>query len=503
MKSVIALSSTALVAGQGFFGSIYGNGFGAFQQNPFLQPIVDPVNVCSLQKGDDAQCCLPGGCYQQPNANPLLAFRPNYLPQPSFLDAVCCAAGTSCCPVDRNARQPQYNCCAASEGCDIADDGKGTCVEGSTGSVTIAADQIDGNGLCPDGSRVLEVRPGQPFRCSLNTLITSNNGFGSCPQGATCTQDRSGNVNQGVCCRDTQCSTRTSCEHCTTGTDPNAAAADTDAPTAAPTLFPTFFPGQPQPFRPLQPLNNLNRPTGTPCDWLSEGSLFNANPHCVANCQNFPDRSCVRFGQSQLCPASGDGANNYNTGTCQRRCNSVGTGRGTGINNAGNAVPTNDAAVAIDCCKDYPGDYCCDGWGQLQSFCTAGRVPNGPICGIIIRGTLADPNVQNGLGVYGGGVGFGAGNFGPFTNFFRPIFREGKEYGDDRSAADEAGDDKKQFFYRPAPFFYRPTFGGGFGGGSRPSSVRPSGTVCSCDDQCSTYNDCCSDYDSLCAPATP
>ena len=177
-------------------------------------------------------------------------------------------------------------------------------------------------------------------------------------------------------------------------------------PDLAPTLFPTRVPGQPQPFFPGQNPNFV-APTGTPCDWLSEGSLYSAEPHCVANCLNFPDRSCVKFGQSNLCPASGTGANNYNTGTCARRCNSIGTGRGTGINNNANSVPTNTATTPIECCSDFPGDYCCDGWGQLQAFCSAGRVPNGPICGIIIRGTAADPNYQNGFGVLGQGVGFG------------------------------------------------------------------------------------------------
>lgn len=502
MKVTLSLSVVALVAGQGLYGGFggYGNpfsfGFG-YGSSPYPQAPLEQTSVCRLQ-GETNVCCVPlalGGCNR------------GGLPSPSFLNAVCCPAAQECCPSNQFARQPVYNCCAEGEGCTVGDDGVGTCEPGDA-SITIEADSLDGSGRCPDGALPTLARPGVPFQCSLNVNVPNSN---VCPTNHVCVKDLNLNINTGVCCPTTGCGERKTCNECVTGIAPipdgptdAPTQAPTDAPTLAPTDAPTRAPTERNPFfPPLRPLPDLPRPnfpvpsnpldglidpTAQPCDWLSEGDLY-SGPSCVAGCDNFPTRSCVRFGQPQACPTSDGGETGLivNTGTCNRRCGSIGTGRGAKINNVGNSF-VEPVEEPIQCCSDFPGDYCCDTLGGLQPHCVAGRVPGGPICGIIVRGTALDPNVQNGFGAFAG-PGF---NQYPFGFGFRPIFREGEATGEEINSEE---DENRQFFLFPGNF-YRPR---PFTRPSNPSSVPPSATVCSCDESCGTYQDCCSDYFDTCA----
>jgi hypothetical protein len=364
---------------------------------------------------------------------------------------------------------------------------------------------------------------------------------GACPTGSECVRDLQDNQNTGVCCSTNHtCAQYHTCENCM----------------KAPVPQDIVFPGQP----PRQP-----------CAWLSQGDLDNQTPRCVQSCDNFPGKSCImRFGSEaesvRRCPYSNNatyGSVNgtwYNTGTCNRRCGLVGTGRSSRINNQANFPVSNAtiAADAIQCCKDYMGDHCCDNYGRLASHCQNGRVPQGPLCGVPIRGTpnnffnepppmygppppmmgpyfgpgpmmgpppmpffgapMYGPSMYGmgamqgfggfapGLGGFGmGGFGmggFGMGGFGMYGGMggmYGPFFRDGGFDGD----SDVAAPDLKQMWALPPPNFgpYPPPPPPGPPPPEPPAPVdqQPSEFVCSCDSQClHTYNDCCRDYAEFC-----
>jgi hypothetical protein len=336
--------------------------------------------------------------------------------------------------------------------------------------------QLDYGGQCPeDGSLPL------PRRCSLNKFIPS----AECPTDSHCVRDLTDNVNSGVCCRKSGCEKHMDCVSCVkngreVGTN------DIDA--------------------------------NAPCGWLSQGSLANNAPRCVANCRNFPDRSCILPSDGTLCPRSDANPNGtvVNTGTCDRRCGKIGTGRSSGINNNGNMPVHSQAEDATECCKEYPGDYCCDAWGHRAAHCTYGQNPGqGSLCGVPVRGT---PNtLYNSVTPYGPSPNpYAHGGPGYFNPFPRPMPYGPRPYGfaprpyggmyGFRSGEDDvtrdAEEENKQLFFQPAPYFRAPY--GPRPYGPRPNIVDqpPSPFVCSCDEDCTKHDDCCADYEKYCHSET-
>lgn len=307
------------------------------------------------------------------------------------------------------------------------------------------------------------------MRCTLNLFV---NGY-RCPPNTECVRDLSGNVNSGVCCAKPAnggCGKYTNCTSC---------------------------------------VQNVDR-VQAPCSWLSQGDLSNNNPRCVVTCDNFPGQGCIIPSDGHMCPTTPDhNGTNYNTGSCNRRCGMVGTGRAAGINNNGNRPfvdPTYAANITrIACCNDFPGDYCCNDYGALASHCALGRTPGGPICGVPIRGT---PNMlPPPMNPYMPYAPFSP--YVPFAPYGPPMMGPGpmpygpvpfgpygpSPYGPYRSSSVE--NQKYQLFYPPAPMFYppmpppRPI--------PDPVNQPPSPYTCSCDPECmSKYDDCCTDYVSLC-----
>merc|ERR1719158_179721 len=135
------------------------------------------------------------------------------------------------------------------------------------------------------------------------------------------------------------------------------------------------------------------RSTQPVCSWLTQGDRYNIQPRCVTSCRHFPEKSCIVGGVSptgtMMCPNNNDNQNgtNYNTGTCDRRCGMVGTGRSSRINNNGNSFNPLTGHETTECCREYPGDFCCDPWEGLAEHCTPGYVRGGPQCGIPKRGS--------------------------------------------------------------------------------------------------------------------
>jgi len=389
------------------------------------------------------------------------------MPPPDFLQAVCCKSGHECCPVDQKARFPRFKCCESSESCDIVDS-KGTCVSGHDGNGTTphGTHQLDFGGQCPeDGSLPLS------RRCSLNKFIQG----ADCPTDSHCVLDLSDNVNSGVCCRKSGCEEHIDCVSCVVN-------------------------GREQ--------GSNDRDVNAPCGWLSQGSLANAAPRCVANCRNFPDRSCIVPSDGHFCPKSDTNPNGtvVNTGTCDRRCNMVGTGRSSGINNNGNHPAHAQAEDATECCKKYKGDYCCDAWGHRAAHCAYGQNPGqGSLCGVPVRGTAN--TLYNSPSPYGpspnpyqhGGPGY----YNPFPRPMpygpRPYGFAPRPYGGMYGFRDglktEQGEENKQLYFRPAPM-YRPVMPP-----RRPNIVDqpPTPFVCSCDSKCNDYDDCCDDFDMYCS----
>jgi len=342
-------------------------------------------------------------------------------------------------------------------------------------------------------------------------------------------RDNTGNVNSGVCCRDTTSNSTGKVKHigCNKYTDCHTCVKNGDTDVKA------------------------------QCGWLTQGSLDNQMPRCVINCDNFPQKSCILPSDGRLCPA--DAANGYtsanativNTGTCDRRCGYIGTGRAAGINNNGNRPPVAKNATAIKedaCCINHPGDYCCDYWHQIAGHCTRGRAPGGPLCGVPVKGTPnalyvpeyeplgpyqtapygSGPTPYGNFPPYGQQFGYGPvspqlpyGPYGPMPYgpgpmpygpgpmppFGMPMpygpgpTPYGQFYGPYRSGdveVVEKDDLVKQMMFPPPPMYY-----------PQPPppmprripavvDVNPSPFVCSCDKSCHEYEDCCADVTAEC-----
>jgi len=291
------------------------------------------------------------------------------------------------------------------------------------------------------------------------------------------------------------------------------------------------------------------------CSWLTQGDHYHTGPRCVQSCRQFPDKSCIVGGVSpaaiSMCPASTTNENgtNYNTGTCQRRCGMVGTGRSSRINNNGNVPPPAPIGhPTTECCTQNPGDFCCDPWMGLAEHCTQGYVVGGPQCGVPKRGSPntfyntppyapppyggpewgAFPSFQPppppmmgpyppppmspyggfgfvgptmGGGMYGGfavGGMYGGGGFLPGAGMYG--WRE----------TTKAAQSERMAMLLPPPVMFPPPpppppMGApyyGTGPLPEPSDQYPSDFICSCDDLCHTlYDDCCSDYEIQCVAA--
>jgi len=432
---------------------------------PWIRLPAQPFKPCDLI-GHNLQCCWPdvyGGCASPPGMFPPGRTPQGFMPPPDFLQAVCCKSGNECCPTDQKARFPRFKCCESTQSCDI-DDGKGECIEGFSGNGTTPQDslQLDYGGQCPDdGSLPLRFGPNKVIRCSLNKFIQG----GGCSTG-TCVRDLTDNVNSGVCCMSSGCESHSDCVSCVT--------------------------------------NDNNEPA--PCGWLSQGSLANAAPRCISNCHNFPDKSCVLPSDGRLCPVSQANPNGtvVNTGTCDRRCNLIGTGRSSRISNLPSMAHSFPDQNATECCLEYPGDYCCDMYGHRAAHCGYGQQPGqGSLCGVPVRGTAN--TLYNSPSPYGPSpnpyMHGGPGYFNPMPYGPRPGprpygFAPRPYMGYRESEANDVALENKQLFFQPAPM-YRPM--------SPPRRAshniidqRPSPFICSCDDECRRFDDCCSDYDDYC-----
>jgi len=401
---------------------------------------------------------------------------------------VCCEGGRECCPNDQKAFQPTFTCCAAGEQCNVADD-KGTCgvFTNPNGTTPLNTQVLLYGGQCPeDGSMPLQFAPGQPVRCSLNNFISGYN----CQVG-TCVRDLSGNVNSGVCCRSSGCEQYESCSSCVR----NEGVTD--------------------------PATNTTSRVNAPCGWLSQGDLSSQQPRCVSNCYNFPEKSCIIPSDGLWCPKSPGSPNgtNYNTGSCDRRCGLVGTGRSSRITNNGGTVNLFNTTTATACCNKYPGDYCCDAYGSRAANCAPGATQS-TICGVPIRGTPNNlynepemPYGGYGMPGYGNGMpGYGMPGYGmnPYQMPFNPYGMAPMPfmpmpmgpYGMYRSAAErDAVAEDKNLYFAPQPFFYPP---------AAPMAPppppkmdqEPTRFVCSCDAGCEALDDCCSDYAAKCIVTT-
>jgi len=400
------------------------------------------------------------------------------LPSRGFLRAVCCPPNTECCPTDQSSLFPSFNCCPSStQACTVQDE-KGSCYDlpsNNTGT-TIGADALDGAGRCPDGSLPLVIAPNQPFQCTLNRFIPTASTAGGCPASSTCIKDRSGNVNSGVCCRDSGCGNITDCVSCASDTNPVVGG----------------------------------------CSWLTQGDLYTPMGKCVSNCANYPGQSCIIGGRSNataasLCPRTEDNVNgtNFNTGSCgNRRCGMVGTGRSSRINNG--TTPTNATYdEALPCCNEFPGDHCCNYLRKLSPNCAFGRIPRGPMCGVPVRGTPATLyNTRPPMSPYNRPppgypvpylptpmpYGIRQGFYSSPTMFYMrppaPIMYQ---------------QFRPPVYYPPPPPMYRPPV---YYPPPPPPYVappidqRPSPYICSCDFKCVEYMDCCDDFKSYCCSNT-
>lgn len=450
------------------------------------------------------QCCFPkvyGGCDVEPGKffPPGVRVPTNfqapsgYLPSPGFLRAVCCPAQTECCPVDQASLFPTYQCCASDKQSCSVNDKKGVCYDlpsNNTGT-TIGADSLDGAGRCPDGSLPLTIAPNTPFQCTLNKFLPSTTTQGGCPASSTCIKDRSGNVNSGVCCRDSACGNITSCTECA---------------------------------------SNKNNVTGG-CSWLTQGDLYTPSGKCVSNCANFPGQSCIIGGRTEataasLCPRTAANVNgtNFNTGSCgNRRCGMVGTGRSSRINNG--TAPTNATFTnALPCCDAFPGDYCCNYMRELSSNCAFGRIPQGPMCGVPVRGSPSTfYNTRPQQPYYGGYPGmYPPMPYQPYMPNMMPWgYRQGGFYGGPSvyggvypqmslynlpPSPIMYNSFRPQVYYAPPPMMYmpppmymappRPPYV------ANPIDQKPSPYICSCDFKCVEYMDCCDDFKSFCCSNT-
>lgn len=508
-------------------------------QPSYFAPVPPPQKQgpCTYAKGYNAQCCVstayhPLGCAATPGMRvPPMGFygRPPPPPPMFVLGQICCAAGEQCCIADTsNLFQPSYTCCGAGTKCNTTT-GEGVCEDVESYNEAFPYQyNLDNYGRCPeDGGLPLQVRPGQPFRCTMNVAIAeATNSL--CPTGSYCAKDLTANQDEGVCCYDTKCGLHTNCTSCTT---------------------PSTTAGVPS------------------CSWLSQGYELDATPMCVRSCTDFPQKSCIlphaNGNQCPRAPWNPDGTN-YNVGNCQRRCGNVGTGRSSGINVMGNfpnfynsgSWTGGDGYTAMDdeaafnafengtiCCQDLPGDFCCDDYYQLAQHCQLGRVPGGPACGVPISGTpntffntapyqtppSVDAYVATHMPIrppmpppppmyYNGGMGFGmpmgfggmysgfggmysgfgAGfGFSPFT--MNAMYRQyGQHSSEEELSKAVSTESDKQFFYPNAGFnMFRPM-------APVPPRVpppplvdqQPSAFICSCDSMCAdkVNSDCCDDY---------
>lgn len=486
MKIALLISVVAFVAGQPLY----------YPQPP--APVYNPCRAVyptpyTGNVDDEPRCCFPkiyGGCTIEPGrffapgmpVPPYFQAPAGYLPSPGFLRAVCCPPNSECCPQDQSSTFPVYNCCGEDEACTIYDK-KGTCspAPGNNTGTTIDAEQLDGQGRCPDGSLPLIVAPGQPFQCTLNRYIPTSTEASGCPASSHCVKDRSGNVNSGVCCRNSACEDITDCSEC---------------------------------------VSNRNNITGG-CSFLTQGDLYSPYGKCVSNCQNFPAQSCIVGGRTEsvansLCPRTATNPNgtNFNTGTCNRRCGMVGTGRSSRINNGtwpvGEDLPDNQT---LACCRSFPGDYCCNYNKQLSSNCAFGRVPAGPICGVPVRGSPA--TLYNTRPSYGYGRPVPYAPYAPYMMppmYYGGMYRQYSVYGGYGYGMPAPGFGmygpqvynlyRPPTYYPPPPPMYRPPVPMPPPYVAPPVDQRPSPFICSCDFQCTTYMDCCDDFKSFCCSNT-
>ena len=519
----------------------------AGQPTNFQLPPAPLISACARQGDPTAQCCVDpapapwrGGC-----AGIVQRFGGN----PTVLNSICCGSSQVCCPTETWGPSdddkslsfaPTFECCDNGDGCQLdTATGKGSCTPidwndadyltkwaGMTGFVQ---QQLDGDGRCGvDGSLPLQIRPYVPWRCSLNILLPFR---AECPPDATCTKDLQANANTGVCCRTSNCQAKTTCTDCVTPMEQTA----------------------------FDALTTEEKRTHQPvCSWLTQGDRYNAMPHCVTSCRNFHEKSCIVGGlpgSTFQCPATAANVNGtqYNTGTCARRCGMAGHGRSSRINNNGNQFEYLLGATATPCCTVSPGDYCCSPWGEVADHCNVGFVPGGPQCGVPVRGSPnnffntapysppayfgAQNNLWNrpqpvgayppmgpgfGFPAYGGmygGVGpqmggFGGvyGGFGPSMGFPQMGGFGGSMYAPPMWRAGEGGDvedEERQLFLTPQfgfgvgprpymPYSPRPAPYYGYGELPQPLDQYGSQTMCSCDDMCHKYSDCCADRDEYC-----
>lgn len=496
MKIALLISVVAFVAGQPLY----------YPQPP--PPVYNPCRAVyptpyTGNVDNEPRCCYPkvfGGCEIEPGRffppgaphPPYFQPPPGYLPSPGFLRAVCCPPNSECCPQDQANPFPVYNCCGQDEACTIYDK-KGTCspAPGNNTGTTIDAEALDGQGRCSDGSVPLVIAPGQPFQCTLNRYLPTSTANSGCPSSAHCVKDRSGNVNSGVCCRNSECNDITDCSECVS--------------------------------------NRNNISLG--CSWLTQGDLYTPFGKCVSNCQNFPGQSCIIGGRTEsvannLCPRTPTNPNgtNFNTGTCNRRCGMVGTGRSSRINNGTNPTPDNlPDNQTLACCRSYSGDYCCNYNRQLSSNCAFGRVPGGPICGVPVRGSAQTLyNTRPAYNPYGP-YGRPPMPYAPYAPYMtpRPFYygsagwRQlygmpyggygGLPYGTGFYGPQAYNPYMPAPFYRPPPMPYRPPMPYPPGPPPYvppPIDQKPSPFVCSCDFTCTQYMDCCDDFKSFCCSNT-
>jgi hypothetical protein len=180
----------------------------------------------------------------------------------------------------------------------------------------------------------------------------------------------------------------------------------------------------------------------------------------------------------------------------------------------------------LKCCIDYPGDPCCDTYGQRADHCVAGRIVGGPACGVPVQGTInsiAAPYYPPFRRQNQGRRRFMQPTFNARRPFYLRSANEGAEQGMQEEPVGVDGDsdvfDKwhmRMPYFRirgsrrnnqqaqpwrrnnPVPF----RDGRGPQGPPAPISQLPGPAVCSCDNDCRHNYDCCQDYVEYCFEPT-
>merc|ERR1712226_1241856 len=190
----------------------------------------------------------------------------------------------------------------------------------------------------------------------------------------------------------------------------------------------------------------------------------------------------------------------------------VGTGRSSRINNG--TTPTNATFTeALPCCNSFPGDYCCNYLRKLSPNCAFGRIPQGPMCGVPVRGTPATLYNTRPPMPYGGA-------FRPPFGYPVPYMPTPMPYGIRQGFYSSPSmfymrppspmmyqQFRPPVYYPPPPPMYRPPayyppppppppYI------APPIDQKPSPYICSCDFMCVEYMDCCDDFKSYCCSNT-